>query len=142
MSTNVEDRPGQTAASLVSGILGDLQHLIEQQFQLTRREIEEELRRLAAAGSVFALGLGVFFLDAIVLSLASAHLLHWMTSPPGTDPAWLPLWACHAALAAALIVIGGVLTYVGRAKFKSIDRCQNPAAEILKENAPWTTHPK
>ena len=126
----------------MSGILGDLQHLIEQQFQLTRREIEEELRQSAAAGSVFALGVGVFFLDAIVLSLTFAHLLHWMASPPGTDPAWLPLWACYAAPAALLVVIGGILTYVGGARFKSIDRCQNPATEFLKENAPWTPHLK
>jgi len=139
MSTDLEDRSGQTAASLVSGILDDLQDLVEQQFQLTRREIEEEIRQRAAAAAIFTLGLGVFFLDAIVLSLTLAHLLHWVASPPGTDPAWLPLWACHAVLAAVLVVIGGVLTWVGRARFRSIDRSQNPVTEFLQENAPWTT---
>ncbi len=110
MSTDVEAHPEQTAASLVSGILDDLQHLVEQQFQLTRREIDEEIRQRAAAGAVFAVGMGVLFLDAIVFSLTLAHLLHRVASPPSTDPAWLPLWACYAVLWAVFVVIGGVLT--------------------------------
>ena len=131
MSTDVEVPPVQTAASLVSGILGDLQHLVEQQFQLTRREVEEELRQRAAAAAVFAVGMGVFFLDAIILCLTLAHLLHWMASPPGTDPAWFPLWACYAVVATVLIVIGGILTQVGRVRFSTINPYQNPATEIL-----------
>ena len=121
MSNDVKDPPDQTAASLVSGILGDLQHLVEQQFQLTRREIEDEIRQRAAAAAVFALGVTVVFLGAIVFCLGLAHLLHWATLPPGTDPAWLPLWACHAVVAAVLVVIGGFVVHVGRAKFRSID---------------------
>ena len=134
MSTDLEDPPEQTAASLVSGILGDLQHLVEQQFQLTRREIEEELRQRAAAAAVFGVGVGFLFLDAIVLCLTLAHLLHWVASPPGTDPAWLPLWACHAVLAAVLTVGGGILALIGRARFRAIDPFQNPATEIMQEH--------
>src|SRR5689334_15338715 len=126
MSTDIEPHVEQTAASLVSGILGDLQHLVEQQFQLTRREIEDELSRRASAAAVIGMGLGVLFLDAIVLCLTVVHLLHWGTSPPGTDSAWLPLWGCYGVLAAVLVVIGGMLVQVGRTKYQSINRCQNP----------------
>ena len=52
MSTVVESPPEQTTASLVNGILSDLHRLVEQQFQLTRHEIEDELRRRAAAAAV------------------------------------------------------------------------------------------
>jgi len=136
MSTDVEYPPEQTAASLVSGILGDLQSLVEQQFRLTRREIEVELRQRAVAAAVFGLGMGVFFLDALVLCLTLTHLLHWMTSPPGTDPATLPLWACYAVVAAVLAVVGGILALVGRARFQSLDPYQNPVTEILQEHVP------
>lgn len=136
MSSDVETPPGQTVVSLMCGILSDLQVLVEQQFQLTRREIEDELRQRASAAAVFALGTGFLLVDAIVFSLTLAHWLHWVTSPRGTDPAWLPLWACHAMIAGVLAVIGVILVQVSRARFRSVDPCQNPAAEILQEHVP------
>jgi MFS family permease len=136
MSTELQDPPEQTAASLLTGILGDLHHLVEQQFQLTRREIEEELGRRATAMAIFGVGMGFLFLAAIALCLTLTHLLHWVASPPGTDPAWLPLWACHGMVAAGLVALGGILVQVGRAKFRSIDPFQNPATEIAQEYVP------
>ncbi len=136
MSTPVEEPPKPTAASLLSDILGDLQILVEQQFQLTRGEIEEELRQRAAALSVLAFGLGVLFLDALVLCLALVHLLHWMASASGSEPAWLPLWACHAAVAVMLTAVGGILLQIGRNKLRSIEPCQNPVTEMLQEPVP------
>lgn len=44
----VEDRnnlPKTLVGALVTGILGDLQLLVEQQFQLNRCEIEQDLRQ-------------------------------------------------------------------------------------------------
>ena len=134
MLTDIEYPPEQTAASLVSGILGDLQQLVDQQFQLTRREIEVELRQRAEAAAVFGLGVGFLFLAAISLCLSLSHLLHWVASPIGTDPASFPLWACHAVVAAVLAITGGIVACVGRAKFKSIVPFQNPTAEIIQEN--------
>jgi len=136
MSTNVEHPPEKTAASLVSGILGDLQQLIEQQFQLTRREIDEEIRHRAAASAVFALGIGILFLNGIMLCLTGTYFLHWVTSPIGTDSASIPLWGCHAAVAVVLTILGGVVTQIGRARFNSIERCRNPVSEILREERP------
>ena len=133
MSTNAENRPAQSTMSLVSGILVDLEHLVEQQLRLTRREIEEELRQRSADAMIVALGIGILFLAAGGLCLALAHLLHWFTSPTGADPAWFPLWACHAVIAVALAVVGGILTNVGRTKFGSVERCQNPVTEIFEE---------
>lgn len=128
----IEHHPSeQTAASLVSGIVGDLQQLIEQQFQLTRQEIEEELRQRAEAATILFVGVAVLFLDAIVVCQSLVLLLHWWTSPAGTDAAWLPLWMCSAIVAAVLVVIGGMITQVGRHRFKSTVKAMNPATEIL-----------
>ena len=136
MLTDVEYPPEQTTASLVTGILGDLQHLVDQQFQLTRREIEVELRQRAEASAVVGVGAGVLLLAAVSLCLSLSHLLHWMASPIGTDPAWFPLWACHAVVAAVLAVIGVSVACVGRTKFKSIESFHNPLTEILQEQLP------
>ncbi len=139
MSTDIVDPVEQSAASLVSGILENLQHLVEQQFQLTRRDVEVELRQHASAAVVFSFGIGVCFLGMIVLCLTLVHLLHWVALPPGTDPAGLPLWACHAVVAAGLIIIGGVLGIVGRVRGNSIVPSQNPITQISQEPVLWTT---
>ncbi len=136
MSTDVQDPPQQTAASLLTGILGDLQHLVEQQFQLTRREIEEEVRLRMAAATVLALGMAALFLGGMMLCLALTHLLHWAALPAGADPAWLPLWACQALMAAVLFVLGGILAMVGRTRFRAINPYHNPATEFLQEHRP------
>ncbi len=142
MSVYVKDPPDQSTASLVTGILGDLQHLVEQQFRLTRREIEEEIRQRAIAAAVFGLGAGSLILAAVVLCQTLVHLLHWLTLPPGTDPAGLPLWGCHAVVAAGLVVTGGILAIVGKARFSAVAVFKNPATELLQEHVPWTTPPK
>ena len=133
MSTNAENRPAQSSISLVRGILVDLEHLVEQQLQLTRREMEDELRQRSADAMIVAIGIGILFLAAGGFCLAFAHLLHWFSSPAGADPAWFPLWACHRVIAVALAVVGGILTHVGRTKFGSVERCQNPVTEIFEE---------
>lgn len=133
MSIDIQAPPEQTAASLVSGILGDLQDLVEQQFQLTRRQIEAELRKCAAAAAVFGLGVAILLLAAIALCLTLSHLLHWMASPPGTDPGWLPLWACHAVVSAVFGISGGILTHVGRVKFSSATPLENPPTQRMQE---------
>ncbi len=133
MSTNVENSPAQSTLSLVKGVLVDLEHLVEQQLRLTRREIEDELRQRSADAMIVAIGLGIVFLAAGGFCLAFAHLLHWFSSPTGADPAWFPLWACQGVVAVALSIVGGILTNVGRTKFGSVERCQNPVMEIFEE---------
>ena len=133
MGANAQGPPEPSTLALVSGILVDLEHLVEQQLQLTRREIEEELRQSSVAAALLALGVGLFFLAATALCLSGAHLLHWATSPPGTDPAQLPLWACHAIVALLLVVVGGILTQVARIRFRSVPQCRNPLTEIMEE---------
>lgn len=131
MSTDVESVPKQSAGSLVSEILFHLQHLVEQQLHLTRCEIERELGQRSTAAALFGLGVAFLFLDAIALCMTLAHLMHWAMSPPGSDPSRLPLWACFGILTMVLVVIGGILAAVGRAKFRSVELCRNPATEIM-----------
>ena len=133
MATEVQSPPETSTLALVSGILVDLEHLVEQQLQLTRREIEEELRQSSVAATLLASGIAFFLLAATLLCLAGTHLLHWATSPSGTDPAQLPLWACHAIMALLLLIVGGILTQVARIRFRSVPRLRNPLTEIMEE---------
>ena len=128
-----EPPPVQTATSLVSGIMGDLRSLVEQQFQLTRMQIEAELRQRVVAVAVFGFGVGVLFVSTLFICLSISHLLHWIASPVGTDPASYPLWMCHAAVAAVLGLTGTVLTWAGLSKYKSVVPFRNPVSDLFKD---------
>jgi hypothetical protein len=133
MSGNNDDPAARTAASLLSGILGDLQSLVQQQLLLMRREVEIELRQCATAGMVFGFGAALLLLGGVEFCLAASHLLHWAALPAGTDPARLPLWGCHAAVGAAVAFGGGILTLVGRATLKRNTRKpSDPLSGMLK----------
>lgn len=125
--------PVQTAASLVGGIVGDLKSLVEQQFQLTRMQIEAELRQRVVAIAVFSFGVGVLSVSTLFVCLGVSHLLHWITSPVGTDPARYPLWMCHAAVAAVLGLTGTILTWTGLWKYRSVVPFRNPVSDLFRE---------
>jgi len=142
MATEVQNRSEPSLSSLVGGIVNDVQDLIKQQLQLTRKEIEDDLRKTRDAAVLFGVGIGISLLSAISFCLMFAHLLHWLTAPHGTDPAAFPLWACHGVVGAALVIIGGVLVCTGKQKMKAVDPLHNPATQALKENVQWMTNPK
>ena len=141
----VEDRnnlPKTSAGALVTGILGDLQLLVEQQFQLTRCEIEQELRQRAAATAVYGAGMAGYFLSALMLSLSAAHSLHWALNPTFSDSAKLPLWACEGAVAFVLLCIGTLLVHLGRIQLRAVTKCQNPTTSLLQNAKQWKIGPR
>jgi len=129
-------------STLVRDIVTDMGDLVKQQLQLTRREIEEDLRKSKEAASIFVLGAASLFLGGIAFCLMLAHLIHWLTEPAGVDQAWVPLWGCHAIVSGLFLALGAALAAVGREKMKSINALRNPATEALKENVQWLTTPK
>ncbi len=133
MSTGIDCPPEQTTASLLTGILGDLQQLVEQQLRLARREILDDLQQRGIAASILVLGVSVMFLDAIVACLAFAHLLHWVTSPAATDPASLPLWACYGVTVIILTLLACVLIQYGKTRFTAKNALQNKTIDIQQE---------
>ena len=64
MSNGVQVPAEQSTVSLLTDILGDLQRLVEQQFLLTRREIEQELRE-RMSGNICRCGAYSNIVDAI-----------------------------------------------------------------------------
>jgi len=147
MATEVHNHTEQQSlTSLVTGIVSDFQDLVKQQLQLTRREIEADLRKTREAASLWALGLGVLFLGAIVLCLMLVHLIHWLAIPATAaglaDPASLPLWACYLIVGAVLAGSGIGLVLAGKKKLDAVHPLDNPATQALKENVQWLSTPK
>jgi len=143
MATAVQNSHEPSATSLVSGIVNDFQDLIKQQLQLTRQEILEDLRKAKEGAQLYSVGVGALVLGALALVPALAHLLHWATSPAGSDPASLPLWACFLLVAVVFGAAGGVLLWLGDTRFKEMNTLtNNPATEAMKENLDWVAGKK
>jgi len=146
MATEVQKPPDQQSlTSLVTGIVSDFQDLVKQQLQLTRREIEADLRKTREAATLWAIGIGVLSLGAIPLCLMLAHLIHWLATPASEvsrlDPAQLPLWVCYAIVGVVLVVAGWFLVLAGKKKIDAVHMLDQ-TAQGLKENVQWLNTPK
>jgi hypothetical protein len=109
MSIEIQPIPEQSTAALVGGILADLQSLVEQQFRVTRLEIEGELRRRAAAAGALVIGLALCLVGAIVISIGLAHLLHSITTRGAAETSAVPLWGCYEIVGVSVLGIGGLM---------------------------------
>jgi len=143
MATEVQHPPtDQSLSSLVTGIVSDFQDLIKQQLQLTRKEIEADLRKTREAASLWVAGLVTLLLGGFTGCLMLAHLIHWLASPAPADPAAVPLWACFLIVFAVLGTAGWFLILAGSKKIQSVHPLESPASEALKENVQWLTNQK
>jgi hypothetical protein len=139
MATEVPNRNEPSLAVLVSGIVSDIQDLVKQQLQLTRKEIEADFRKMREAASLLAFGLGVLFLGGIALCLALALLIYWLGLPTGGDPGRLPLWVAFGLVGLAFAVLGGGLAYAGKKRVDTIHPLEQ-TTQALEENLEWKTH--
>jgi len=133
-------------ASLVGGIVSDVQDLIKQQLELTKKEIEADLRKTRDAASLLFLGIGMALFGCFAVCLMLAHLIHQLTTPANLqalqDPAAIPLWGCYGIVAAILLIGGGALAFAGKKKFDSFNPLPDESAQALKENIEWIANKK
>jgi len=139
MATEVQNHQEESVASLVGGIVNDVQDLLKQQMRLTRQEIETDLRNAKAPASLLAMGFAFCLAGAFVLCLMVAHLIHWLGAPSGSDPSYLPLWASYAIAAALFLIGGGGILLAAKKKFEAIGTPLRDTAQALKENLEWKT---
>src|SRR5947207_1528556 len=90
---------------LGEGILNDVERLLGQQIDLLRSELSQKLNRVEGAGLEMSAGGAALLSGCLLSSLATAQLLHRLTS--------LPLWACYGLTAGLLAVTGTQLVSTG-----------------------------
>jgi hypothetical protein len=130
------DAPGaseRSTATLVNGIIADVQHLIAQQLAMFRQELQDELRKGLYAVIALALAAGVSAVGGVMLLLMVPLLLQYLVPD-------LPLWACLGIVGGVLAVVGGGFAFVGVWKIRSCHPLSNSAVEAFKENIQWSTH--
>lgn len=142
MATDLQTPPESSIVGALKGVLDDFQKLLQQQLTLFRAEVRADWHKTKSAVWPLVVGIGFLVIGAPVLCFMLAHLLHWLTSPAGADPARLPLWACFGLVGGALAVVGAVLLAVGIRKFQSFNPLPDESARALEENVRWLTNGK
>jgi len=112
---------------LVSGIVSDIEQLVEQQFALLRQETKEEMREALVAGQQFAVG-ALAGLLAGIAAVAALSLGLWAAV------AWLPLWAGFTIVGSILAIVSGALIISGRRKASSLHAIPPLTLQTAKEN--------
>jgi drug/metabolite transporter (DMT)-like permease len=136
------DPETSSLTGLVKGIVNDVGDLIKQQLRFAQAEVKKDLRQTGEASRLLGIGVGVALLGLVVLVFMPVHLLHWLTSPPGTDPATLPLWSCYGIVGLFILAVGGSLAYAGKKKFDSFNPLPEETVQTMKENLQWATNSK
>jgi hypothetical protein len=129
MPIDTQQPPDTTPSSLVRAIVSDARLLARQQFALSKHEARGAIRRARVPASLMGAGLVALLLGAGEVALTLTHLLHWLASPPATDPAWAPLWQCHGAVALTLGAVGAPLLYASVRRW----RCSQLAEHSAKK---------
>jgi len=141
MANEVHSPPEEASATgLLRGIINDISDLIRQEVRFAKTEIKTDLRKTREAVTVLALGAGTAVLGVLLLALMLVFLLHWLSSPAGTDLGAIPLWGCFGIVSAVLLVAGGVLGWMGYKRMQSFNPLPDETAQSVKENVEWITN--
>lgn len=122
----------ETLTGLVSGIADDAQRLIQQQYQMLRAELREDIRRTKSIVLYMGIG-GVGVVVGFLFLLVSVPLfLNWAFE--------LPPWAGWAIIGAVAITVGGIGLYVGKRIFVRFNPLPERTFHALQENLSWITN--
>ena len=69
-------------APLVKEAIGEAQNLIQQQFDVIRRELREEFKKGRDAAMDLGVGAGMTAVSGILLGIALVHVVHRTTGLP------------------------------------------------------------
>jgi len=116
-------------ASLLGGIVSDVQTLVRQEIALAKTEMIREWDKTKIAAGELAVGAAVLLLGGVLLCLTIVCVLH--------EVAGMPWWASFLIVGAVLTGSGAVLFWIGRNKAASVNVIPPQTAETMKENVQW-----
>lgn len=137
MAIDMQRPPEQSLNTLVGGIVSDVQSLLKQQLQLTRKEIQSDLVKARKAATLAAIGGVMTGLGVLLLCLTLVFWIHWAVSPAGVDPGRIPLWGCFGLVAVPLTAIGAALCSLVLRRAENMGPLLERSTKALEENLEW-----
>jgi len=125
--------PGRepTLTDLVSGIADDAQRLIQQQYQMLRAELKDDIRRTKSALAYMGFGIGASVVGAVFLVVTLPLLLNDVL-----DMEHRP-WVGWAIIGGVMLVVGVIGLLVGRRIFQKNNPLPDKTLNALEENLSW-----
>lgn len=119
---------------LMTGIIGDIQDLLQQQMALFRQEISQDFTRSKEAALWLGAGVGLALIGSGFLFTMLVYLLAATTD--------LPLWGAYGLVGGGLTTMGVAAFLAGKWKFESFNPLPDESATALKENLQCLMNPK
>lgn len=129
MADRIPTEAPPSMASLLGGIVADIQTLVRQEVALAKVELQREWDKAKTAAGSMAVGAGILALGGLFLCVTVVCILK--------EVAGLPWWASFLIVGGVLTVLGLVLFYTGRNKASQVNVIPPQTAETLKENVEW-----
>jgi len=129
MSDRITTDTPPSLASLLGGIVGDIQTLVRQEIALARSEMVREWDKAKTAAGSLAAGAVILALGGFFLCVTVACVL--------AEVVGLPWWASFLIVGGAFTGVGAVLFLVGRSKAAEVHVVPPQTAETMKENVEW-----
>jgi hypothetical protein len=134
MASNLQTGSEPSMTGLVTGIVHDIQDLLQKQLNLFKHEVSRDFTKGKEATLFLLLGTGVLSVGFWLLCVMVVYLLHWAME--------LPLWGCFAIVGGVSAILGAVLLSIGITKLKAFTPVPEESAQELKENLQCLMNPK
>ena len=129
MADRIPTESPPSMASLLGGIVSDIQTLIRQEIQLAKTEMMREWDKAKTAAGSMAVGAAVLALGGFFLCVTVVCVL--------AEVAKLPWWASFLIVGGVFTGLGAVLFYTGRNKAAQVHVVPPQTAETMRENVQW-----
>jgi len=124
-TNSAENQP--SVATLVGGLIEDMQRLVRQEAALARREIQAEWDKTKDGASLLGGAVVLLALVGVLFAFTLVELLHQFVLPNQE-------WACFALVTVFYAIGGGMLLYASLAKFRSVRVIPPQSVESLRED--------
>jgi hypothetical protein len=115
-------------ASLVSGIVADMEQLVRQQIQLARTEVKQEWEKAKTAVGTLMAGAVLLTVGGVLLCFLLVHLINSFG---------VSLWGSFGIVGGVLVLCGTVLAALGYSQASRVNLVPPQTAQTLKENVQW-----
>jgi uncharacterized membrane protein YqjE len=120
-----EDR---SIADVISSAVTDAQDLVRGEIALAKAELRDEVRRIGAGAAMLAAA-GLAAIVGLVMLLTAVA---WAIS----ELAGWPVWAGFGVVTVVVLLIAGVLAFMGKSRLAS-ERRMPLTVDTMKENMKW-----